>query len=54
MSNHTKRNQICGLKFIPLAEAEILNLPGSDSIKVSGVVYLLFSTSNHNVNLINI
>lgn len=36
MRNHTKRNQICGLKFIPLAEAEIFNLPGSDSIKVTG------------------
>ena len=38
MSNHTKRNQICGLKFIPLAEAEIFNLPGSDSIQVSGTM----------------
>ena len=38
MSNHTKRNQICGLKFIPLAEAEIFNLPGSDSINVSGAL----------------
>ena len=38
MSNHTKRNQICGLLFIPLAEAEISNLPGSDSINVSGAL----------------
>lgn len=36
MSNHTKRNQICGLKFIPLSEAEVLNQPGSDTIKVTG------------------
>lgn len=36
MSNHTKRNQMCGLKFIPLSEAEIVNYPGSDTIKVTG------------------
>ena len=36
MSNRTKRNQICGMRFIPLNEAEIYNQPGSNTIKVTG------------------
>lgn len=36
MSNQTKRNQICGMKFIPLSEAGIFNQPGNSSIDVTG------------------
>lgn len=36
MNNNNKRNQVCGLDFIPLSEVEVLNMPGNNVIRLSG------------------
>lgn len=36
MSNDCKRNQICGMSFIPIMSAGVVNMPGNKNIRVSG------------------
>lgn len=36
MSIEDKRAQICGISFLPLPDAEIINIPGNDEIQVAG------------------
>lgn len=36
MNNSNKRNEVCGLEFIPIAEAEVDNMPGHNVIRLSG------------------
>lgn len=36
MSNASKRKQICGMSFIPITSAGVVNMPGDKYIRVSG------------------
>lgn len=36
MSINDKRSQICGMSFLPLSDAEVINVPGSDKLQVHG------------------
>lgn len=36
MSVNDKRSQICGISFLPLSDAEVINVPGSDKLQVHG------------------
>lgn len=36
MSVENKRSQICGMSFLPLPDAEVINVPGSDKLQVHG------------------
>lgn len=37
MSLENKRSQICGMSFLPLPDAEVRNVPGSDKLRVRGI-----------------
>ena len=36
MSVEDKRSQLCAMSFLPLSDAEVRNLPGSDKLQVHG------------------